>query len=157
MISRLFSKLNFKDHDSIVVLDAPASFETELSVLDGVEIHRSLAKGDRVKFALAFATTQRELDAATLALTPAADGDAILWFAYPKGTSKRYTCDFNRDTGFALLGQCGYEGVRMVAIDEDWSALRFRRAEYVKSLKRDPSRAISRSGRSRTSPPREAP
>jgi hypothetical protein len=30
----------------------------------------------------------------------------------------------------------GFKGVRMVAIDEDWSALRFRRAEFVKSKSR---------------------
>jgi hypothetical protein len=30
-----------------------------------------------------------------------------------------------------VLGTLGWEGVRMVAIDEDWWSLRFRRAEYV--------------------------
>ena len=53
--------------------------------------------------------------------------------AYPKGTSKRYTCEFHRDNGWAALEAAGFEGVRMVAIDEDWSALRFRRKEFVKS------------------------
>ena len=37
----------------------------------------------------------------------------------------------------------------MVAIDEDWSALRFRRAEFIKAMKRDPSRAGSETGRAR--------
>jgi aryl carrier-like protein len=27
----------------------------------------------------------------------------------------------------------GFDSVRMVAIDEDWSALRFRRVEFIKS------------------------
>jgi hypothetical protein len=39
----------------------------------------------------------------------------------------------------------------MVAIDEDWSALRFRKAEYIKSLTRQPSRASSSAGKKRTS------
>lgn len=63
-------------------------------------------------------------------------GDALLWFAYPKQTSRRYRCDFNRDTGFQVLRDSGYESVRMVAIDEDWSALRFRRAAFVKARAR---------------------
>jgi hypothetical protein len=62
------------------------------------------------------------------------NGDAILWMAYPKGTSKRYECEFNRDNGWDVLGRAGFEGVRQVAIDEDWSALRFRRVEFSKSL-----------------------
>jgi hypothetical protein len=37
----------------------------------------------------------------------------------------------------------------MVAIDEDWSALRFRRAEFIKSMTRDPRRAMSAKGKSR--------
>jgi len=55
-----------------------------------------------------------------------------LWFAYPQGTSKRYTCEFNRDTGWSALRSAGFDTVRQVAIDEDWSALRFRRVEYIK-------------------------
>ena len=60
-------------------------------------------------------------------------GDAVLWFAYPKGTSKRYTCDFNRDTGWQVIRGAGFDSVRQIAIDEDWSALRFRRLQYVKT------------------------
>jgi hypothetical protein len=56
--------------------------------------------------------------------------------AYPKGTSKKYKCEFNRDTGWSALGEFGLEGVRQVAIDEDWSALRFRKVDYIKSMQR---------------------
>jgi hypothetical protein len=40
----------------------------------------------------------------------------------------------------------------MVAIDADWSALRFRRAERIKSMRRDASRALSAQGKRRTAP-----
>ena len=69
--------------------------------------------------------------------------------AYPKASSKRYQCEFNRDTGWAAVGVAGFESVRQVAIDEDWSALRFRRTEYVKKLTRDASRMSSEAGKSR--------
>ena len=36
----------------------------------------------------------------------------------------------------AVDGAAGFEPVRMVAIDEDWSALRFRRAEFIKTMTR---------------------
>ena len=74
-----------------------------------------------------------------------------MWFAYPKGSSKRYRCGINRDTGWAALGKAGFEGVRMVAIDEDWSAVRFRRAEFIKTMTRDKRWAMSKAGRKKAS------
>jgi hypothetical protein len=57
----------------------------------------------------------------------------VIWFAYPKASSKRYRCEFNRDTGWAAVRAVGFDTVRQVAIDGDWSALRFRRIEYIKT------------------------
>jgi hypothetical protein len=69
-------------------------------------------QGDKpVAFALVFATRKSKVDSVAGALAKAARGDSIVWFAYPKGSSKRYTCDFNRDTGWGSLGKCGFEGV----------------------------------------------
>lgn len=145
----LFKKLNLKDQRSIVVLNAPESFEPELRALNGVVVNRKIRKGAKLDFGIAFVITQEQLDKASVALAAAADGDAILWMAYPKGTSKRYKCEFNRDSGWNVLGQAGFEGVRQVAIDEDWSALRFRRVEFVKSLTRAPKRVVTQAGKRR--------
>jgi hypothetical protein len=128
----LFKKLNLGTHQEIVVLNAPDSFETELKQLKGIKILRDPSKPKAVKFALAFAITQAQLDRASKTLVAASEGDAVIWLAYPKGTSKRYTCEFNRDSGWNVIVAAGFESVRMVAIDEDWSALRFRRKQYVK-------------------------
>lgn len=145
----LFNKLNLKGQKDIVVLDAPESFERELDALEGVTVHRDAGAADPIEFALAFVMTTAQLDAAAQAILPRARGDAVVWFAYPKQTSKRYKCEFNRDSGWAPLGAAGFEGVRMVAIDEDWSALRFRRAEFIKTMNRDASRAGSEAGKAR--------
>lgn len=128
----LFKKLNLRDHARIHVLDAPASFEPEIAALEGVEVARKLGRSERTAFALAFVVTQKQRDAASALLVRAGEGDPILWLAYPKGTSKRYRCEFNRDSGWEAMDAGGFEPVRMVAIDEDWSALRFRRAEYIR-------------------------
>jgi len=130
--SPLFKKLNLGIHQEITVFNVPDSFESELKRLKGVKITRDPAKPKEVKFGLAFAITQAQLDRASKILAAASEGDAVIWFAYPKGSSKRYTCEFNRDSGWSVIREAGFESVRMVAIDEDWSALRFRRLEYVK-------------------------
>jgi hypothetical protein len=132
-MSSVFEKLNLKNQREILVLNAPSSFEPELAALSGITVLRDPKKAKAVDFALAFATTQAEVDSLTKLLVEKAEGDALLWFAYPKGTSKKYKCEFNRDTGWNALRSAGFDTVRQVAVDEDWSALRFRRLEYIKS------------------------
>ena len=126
----LFAKLNLGAAKEIVVLNAPASFEAELQQLDGVRIARE-AVGP-IGFGLAFAVTGAERDAASAALTTGARGDATLWLAYPKGSSKRYAAEFNRDSGWDVMDRAGFDTVRLVALDADWSALRFRRKALIR-------------------------
>jgi hypothetical protein len=144
----LFNKLNLGTHRDVLVVNAPDSFESELSALTDVTIRRDPKRSTAIPFALTFVTTFAEIETAAKWL-PKTVGDAVIWFAYPKGTSKRYRCEFNRDTGWAAVNAAGFETVRQVAIDEDWSALRFRRTEYVKTLSRDASRARSPAGKAR--------
>ncbi len=132
----IFDKLNLGKLTSIVVYNAPTSFEPELTRLTGIKIERDPKKPVAVKFSLAFVTAQKELDRLSKLLAAAAEADALLWFAYPKGTSKRYTCEFNRDTGWDVIRRAGFDTVRAVAIDDDWSAIRFRRKEFIKSKSR---------------------
>ena len=131
-MTNLFEKLNLKDRQEMVVLNAPASFEAELARLPVMTIHRHLDSVAETGFVLAFVTRRSEVDALGPVIAKRAKGDALVWFAYPKGTSKKYKCDFNRDTGWDALNAEGFETVRAVAIDEDWTGLRFRRREFVK-------------------------
>lgn len=130
-IPPLFAKLNLRAPMHVLVLGAPATFEPVLATLKGSHVVRDVRAIDRIEFALAFAERKADLDHFAGALVPKAPGDPILWFAYPKATSKRYTCDFNRDRGWEVLERAGFAPVRQVAIDADWSALRFRRGEHI--------------------------
>jgi len=149
-MSAVFKKLNLKDQTEIVVLGAPASFEPELAALRGVAVRRALGGVGSVNFALAFVTRQAEVDELARSLTSRAVGDAIVWFAYPKQSSKNYRSEIDRDNGWAVLGRGGFEPVRMVAIDADWSAVRFRRVENIKAMTRPASVALSAGGKAKT-------
>lgn len=140
----LFKKLNFKDHQAITVLNAPDNFNGELQAMqEFAQVQTAISPG--TTSALAFALTQAQVDVIAQAYAENSEGDAVLWIAYPKGSSKRYKCDFNRDTGWEVMGKLGFEPVRMVAIDEDWSALRFRRIDFIKTMTR--SFAMSEEGK----------
>ena len=143
----VFEKMNLKDQDSILVLDAPASFEPELKRLDGVAVHRAARGVKSVGFFLAFVTSQPQADKATQLAADKTTGDAVVWLAYPKGSSKKYKSTINRDSGWAGMGAAGFEPVRMVAIDEDWSGLRFRRVDFIKTMTRGKEHALSAEGR----------
>ena len=145
-----FEKLNLKNQTTILVLNAPASFEPELAALHGVTVLRNLQPLDAIDFSLAFVTTQKEVDTLAKAIAKRAKSDAVVWFAYPKATSKRYKSEINRDTGWQALGQAGFEPVRAVAIDEDWSALRFRRVEFIKTLPRAKEHRMTPQGKARS-------
>jgi hypothetical protein len=133
----VFKKLNYKNQPVVYAINAPDSFEVNLqSISDESKIVKSLSKAKDIEFILVFVTKQSEIDNIVPQFAPTLKGDAIVYMCYPKGTSKKYKCDFNRDTGWAIMGNYELETVRMVAIDEDWSALRFRKVEFIKSLTR---------------------
>jgi hypothetical protein len=125
----IFDKLNLTTQKRIVVLNAPESFEPELASLRDVEVVRSVEGG--VSFWLAFVIHQEEVELLARAIAAQAEGDAIVWFAFVKGSSKRYKSGITRDKGWEVLRGLGFDTVRSVAIDADWSALRFRRVEFI--------------------------
>jgi hypothetical protein len=147
----IFAKLNYKTQIEIAVINAPDEF---LPVVDEMRpLATIVTDAQQIQqgvFAIAFVKTQQEVDTLSKLLAEQIKGDGILWLVYPKGSSKKYTCDFNRDTGWNTLVRLGFDTVRMVAIDENWSALRFRRVEYVKSTTRQSSRTVPDQEKSKT-------
>jgi hypothetical protein len=126
----VWKKLNYKSQDLVLVVNAPGSFKAELTELAGfgTGIHASPESGIRYGFILAFARDAAELEkVADLCLPCMADG-AVLWFGFPKQSSKTMKSDINRDKVWELLAPRQIQPNRNVAIDDDWSALRFRRA-----------------------------
>jgi hypothetical protein len=147
----LFKKLNFKAHSSIMVVNAPNSFDNELKEMQNTtKVITNMTESNQVTFAMLFATKQSEIDTFIEAINKSLIGDAILWLCYPKGTSKRYQCDFNRDTGWKSIAPYNLEPVRAIAIDDDWSALRFRKVAYIKTITRRESHALTDEAKKRT-------
>ncbi len=150
IMTTLFKKLNYKNQPSILCLDAPDSFDNELDAMSSLaSIYTEQSELTKIDFAIIFVTQQQAIEQSIADIFPQLNGDAILWYAYPKSSSKKYKCNFNRDTGWDALGTYNLEGVRQVSIDEDWSALRFRKIEYIKTMTRTAKNTISESGKNR--------
>lgn len=146
----ILKKLNVKDHRRVLFLQLPADLQAlaDAFIAAGADVYYTPQPGETYDCLIGFATKQAEVDAMASIAVEAVPNDYLIWIAYPKGTSKRYTCEFNRDTGWNRLGELGFEPVRQVAIDNDWSALRFRRVTFIKKMTR--SFAMTEEGKSKT-------
>jgi hypothetical protein len=86
---------------------------------DGARHAGHLKEADvAVFFAADAAAARRLLDEHRALLTE----PAIVWVAYPKGNKS----DINRDTLWPIVGEYGLRPNGQVAVDDTWSALRFR-------------------------------
>lgn len=129
----LFKKLNFKAQKKIYVLNAPAEFKDEVKAMQGETIVQTEIDTDRqIEFAIAFVKTKNDIEKISSLVQEKLKDDWIIWFAYPKKTSKKYKVEINRDNGWESMEKLGFETVRAVSIDDDWSALRFRLSQFVK-------------------------
>ncbi|QNL20468.1 hypothetical protein HZR84_00375 [Hyphobacterium sp. CCMP332] len=141
---QLFKKLNYKDQSKAIILFAPENIKSFLTKSDfGNLIKPKFNADSEWSFLLCFAQNRKELENHIETILPSINGDVVLWFAYPKKSSKNYYSDINRDNGWEALGKYNFEPVRQVSIDDDWSALRFRHISYIKQLKRNPKMLLS--------------
>src|SRR5437868_14264663 len=121
----VLKKLLYKGQAPVLLLRAPEEFASTAAAFGG-GVHTA-AMG-KYGFALAFAKSLADADAISKSAAKALEDDALFWMAYPKGTSKKYKgADINRDTAHARMGKLGFVGVSLVALDDDWSAMRFKR------------------------------
>ena len=72
-----------------------------------------------------FVKNRKELDELLDKIIPLLSPKVILWITYLKGTSKIET-DINRDIIAQYAAILGLQAVAIVAIDQDWAALRLK-------------------------------
>ena len=133
-MQKLLEKLNYKGNDRIAVLNAEDNFTVSLSnQLGNVTIDREIDPRFPYNFILIFVRSVSEVEIFAPIAIHNLLCDGVLWFCYPKKTSKKHRSDIDREHGWKTLNDFGFRGIRLVAIDEDWSALRFRSIRFIKS------------------------
>lgn len=121
--SPVLAKLRVKGGQRALILGAPESYRSVLAALpEGVQVAEGLeGKFDFIHY---FVTNKAELERRTPELKAAMKPEAILWVSYPKGTA--IPTDLKRDIVREALERMGLKAVAQVAIDDVWSALRFK-------------------------------
>ncbi len=131
----LLKKLNYKPPAAVTVVGVPPELKPIVEAWsEDAAVKTKLGKDEA--FVVAFVRSCDEIAKVAPRVAAAAQGDAVVWMAYPKKSSKKYRSDVGRDDSWQALGDLGFEPVRQVAVDDEWSALRFRRVEHIKTLTR---------------------
>jgi hypothetical protein len=117
-------KLRLLAGQKAAVLNSPPGYLASLEPLpEGVNLVQDPGSG--LDFVHLFVRDREELEAWIDRALESVKYDGLLWVSYPKGGSQMKT-DLNRDSLWQLLTPRGIRPVSQVAIDETWSALRFR-------------------------------
>ncbi len=126
-------KLGLKPGMRALVVSAPSGYVQSLAPLpEGVSISESGGKNH--EFIQFFATNKSEIVKTAKKLLELAAPGALVWITYPKKTSG-VDSDLSREEVWTAMDGTGWRPVSQIAIDEVWSALRFRPVQDVKSRK----------------------
>jgi hypothetical protein len=124
----LWKKLHYNHQQKLLILNAP---DEMMKILHGINAKVDTDMKSKYPFILCFIHNRAEAEKVMVPLIHALEHDGYLWLCYPKQTSRNYRANINRDSLWELFKPTGFRPVSQIAIDDDWSALRFRESDRV--------------------------
>ena len=120
----LAKKLGIKEDFKILLYNQPKHyFDLFTDLPNGIEIQGAL-KDESTDFIHLFCTSYKEIKGIIFEYKSALKKNGLIWISWPKGSSKIKT-DLKRDIIREYLIEIGLVDVKVAAIDEDWSGLKF--------------------------------
>ncbi len=120
----LAKKLGLKAGFKIHLFSAPDYYEELFDELpEGINYSNTL-RGSDLDFIHAFFISKEVLNSNAKKLKEGLKQNGILWASWPKGTSKIKT-DINREVIRSVFLDTGLVDIKVAAIDNDWSGLKF--------------------------------
>ncbi len=126
-MSDVARKLLIKAGHRVGLVNPPAGYLDRLQPLpDGAGVVQSTRAVDVLQVFVQATADLRKMDPKVFQRVKP---DAVLWVCYPKGGKN--STDLNRDVLWKAMEKNGLVGVTLVAIDDTWSAMRFRPPDRV--------------------------
>ena len=119
----LAKKLGIKEGFTVHFVNQPKHYFKLFEIFPEVMLLEA-PKKESADFIHLFCTTKAEFEERSLALKPLLKKTGMLWISWPKGSSKIET-ELSRDPIRNFLLANGLVDVKVCAVDEDWSGLKF--------------------------------
>ncbi len=132
--SPMAKKLRLAEDHSVAILNAPPDYMARLEP-GPAGIRNELEPGGAYDVVQLFVKDADELRRLGPAAVRAVKPEGLLWITYPKGGVIRGATDLpatpwwiKRDVLGEITSVTGYKPVAFVSVDDNWTALRFKRA-----------------------------
>jgi hypothetical protein len=140
----LLKKLNYKNQNELVILNAPKSFK---NVIDELKNYIQVTEDENIyaeiEFALVFTKNNEDIEKYAELVLPKTADNALIWFAYQKKTDIGYAADILGEDGWDIVGDYQFEPIRQISMDHNWSALRFRPIKKSKNIARNDNISVN--------------
>ncbi|MBM3707655.1 MAG: DUF3052 domain-containing protein [Actinobacteria bacterium] len=143
-MNEVLKKLGPSKQNPILIINAPEEYKLVMKDIKS-EIHNQVST--KYEFIQIFEDNLSDAHKKVKEIISALKDGGLLWFCYPKSSSKKYHSDINRGKAMEFFGPYNFESVFQISIDNDWTAMRFRNVDEIKSLKR--KFAVSDKGKER--------
>ncbi len=117
-------KLGIKEGFSCLIFNAPPHILTWINSLDYKLEIQTTYMNKEFDFILSFCQMGNDLEIAIMTSKPCLAIHGMFWIAWPKGKSN-ITTDLNREIVRDYVLANGLVDIKVAAIDENWSALKF--------------------------------
>lgn len=135
-MEKLLKKLDYQTNTNIVIFNIPEELVLpKQDLYKGTKIYKNNT-AIKTDFILVFIKTKLELEnfvKKNESYLLSFQND-LVWFAYPRPSSEKYNekNDLSREKGWDSLMNLGYKGIKTVYIDDNWTAYKFLKEEYIK-------------------------
>ena len=131
-MKKLLEKLNYKDQQRIALLNANSTFRKRFAAaLKNVTIDADIDPRFLYSFMMIFVKNVAEVDEIAPAVIHNFSGDGALWFCFPRKTSEKTETDLSKDFGWKSLIDSGFQVRRLITVNNNWSALKFKHEKYI--------------------------
>lgn len=123
MPTAVSQKLRVKEGYTLLTINAPKDFATDLGAPDGVKVSDKTKDYNQVHW---FVKDKAQMEKELSKVVGLLKDDVVCWIYYPKGTSKIQT-DLTRDKGWdALLKHDNLQWISLISFNDTWSAFGMR-------------------------------
>jgi len=125
-MKKLLEELNYKDQQRIVLLNADDKLRKQFAAaLKKITIDADIDPRFPYHFMMIFVKNIAEVEHVATAVIHNLSDNGVLWFCFPRKSSKKLETDLSEDFGWKSLNDSGFQGKQLITVNNDWFALRF--------------------------------